>query len=71
MIVVLNANCSNGTCNGVRAAVLVDYFYMSGQSQWNFCLGCPKFYEHSEIDTDRVGLHVSFKWRVEKENIDL
>ena len=28
MIVVLNANRSNGTWNGVRTAVLVDYFYM-------------------------------------------
>ena len=61
----------NPTVRTARTAVIVDYFYRSGQSQWNFCHGCPKFYEHSEIDTNRVGLHISFKWRVEKENLDL
>ena len=31
MIVVLNANRSNGTWNGVRTAVLVDYFHRGGE----------------------------------------
>ena len=39
------------------------------QSQSNWCYGCLKLYEHSEINTFRV--HISFKWRVEKDNIDL
>ena len=33
MIVVLNANRSNGTWNGVRTAILVDYFYRGGGGQ--------------------------------------
>ena len=40
-----------------------------GQSQWSFCRGCLKFYEHSKIHTYQV--YISFKWRVEKDNIDL
>ena len=40
-----------------------------GQSQRNLCFGCQKLYEHSKIYTYR--LHTSFKWRMEKDNIDL
>ena len=31
--------------------------------------GCQKLYEQSEIHTYRV--HICFKWRVEKDNLDL
>ena len=38
MIVVLNANRSNGTWNGVRTAVLVEYFYRGGWCGiWSSC----------------------------------
>ena len=33
MIVALNANRSNGTWNGVRTAVLADYFYRGGRAR--------------------------------------
>ena len=37
--------------------------------QSNQCHGCPKLYQDFEIHTYR--LYISFKWRVEKDNIDL
>ena len=33
--------------------------------------GCQKLYEHSELGLQNYWVHISFKWRVEKDNIDL